>query len=134
MTIIHVDFKDKATRYFESTPKPDGALLCRHRTVEVDDHLREVSCAKCGKIIDAFDYLSGLAWDEIKLFEQMKQLKIEEAELIKRVEALRHEERNVKTRLKTAYKKQSTPRPPSPVLEKKDKQSCIDEIKQKLKP
>lgn len=134
MTIIHVDFAGDKKPYFTTQPLQGRATYCSHRTVEVSKQSRTVACTECGSIIDAFDYLHGLARKEIGLFEQLDMLKKEEAELTKRVEALRHEERNVKARLKTAYKKQSTPRPPSPVLEKKDKQSCIDEIKQKLKP
>jgi len=132
MTIINIDFTGGATRYFEPKPKTAEAYICRHRTLVVDDHLREVSCERCGKIVDAFDYLSGLANDEIKLFEQMARLRKEKDELIQRVEALQREERNLKARLKTANKK-AVKAPPKPAaLATKDKQSCLDEIKQKL--
>lgn len=90
-----------------------------------------VACIECGQLLDAFDYLQGVAQKEIRLFEQLERLRQEESDLSQKVEALRNEERNLKARLKTAYKKQAElPKPP--VLEKKDKQRCLAEIKQTL--
>lgn len=132
MSIIEVDFTGNKKPYFNPSSLPGRAGYCSHRTVEVDKYTRQVNCTECGQILDAFDYLHGLARKEIKLFEQLDMLRKEEAELTKRVEALRHEERNIKARLKNAYKKEMKTPPKPPVLAAKYKQSCLDEIKQAL--
>jgi len=134
MTIIQIDFIGNQKPYFAAQPPQGRATYCNHRTVEVDKHTRSVACTGCGSIIDAFDYLHGLATKEIGLFESLDRLRKEETELTKKVAALRNEERNVKARLKTAHKKQAMPKPQNPVPEKKDKQNCIAEIKEKLRP
>lgn len=132
MTIINVDFTGNSTRYFEPKPPQGRTTYCGHRTVEVDSYSRVVACIECGQLLDAFDYLHSVAQKEIRLFEQLNRLRKEESDLTQKVEALRNEERNLKARLKTAHKKQAEPNPKQPVLEKKDKQRCLAEIKQAL--
>ena len=53
---------------------PDKFCESNHRAIYVDEHEREVTCQKCGKVIDAFDYLLGWAKEGKCRMQRIKSL------------------------------------------------------------
>ncbi|MDD5276773.1 MAG: hypothetical protein PHR16_11925 [Methylovulum sp.] len=74
--IIEIDFKNKAKQPSFSIKKPvEYRPYCSHPQVEIDNHERILSCANCGKVLDAYEYVHNLAIKETRLFDNLRQLK-----------------------------------------------------------
>ena len=44
---------------------------CKHEAVFVEDGIREVTCQKCGVVLDAFTVLFELAWKQRRWLEEL---------------------------------------------------------------
>lgn len=109
-------------------------LYCRHDKIIIDDHARILNCQQCGKVVEPYEYVLALANKENRLLASLAQLKQEQQELMATREKLKNDVRNAKARLKAAHKRDAMPDAQNPGVEKKDRQSCLDDIREKLKP
>lgn len=109
-------------------------LYCRHDKIIIDDHARIINCQQCGKVVDPYDYVLALASKEARLFASLAQLKKEQQELMATREKLKNDVRNAKARLKAVHQRDALPDAQTLGVEKKDRQSCLNDIKEKLKP
>lgn len=133
--IIEIDFTAaKNSPHFIKKAPAGGPIYCRHDAIYIDDHARILECRECGKVIDAYDYVLALAHKEIRLFEDIASLKKEQQELMSTREKLKNDVRNAKARLRAAHNRDAVPNPQKPGVEKKDRQSCLNDIRDKLKP
>jgi len=124
--IVEVDFKSSSVkRVF--TKKATDYNLCRHPQMVLDEHLRQLSCEKCGKVIDPYEYVAFMANSENRLSVSVNLLKKEERALQEKIEALKREHKNLKARVNTASKAVK------PVSKKKSSFNGFAEIKESLK-
>ncbi len=83
--------------------KPEGLpYRCPHVNVLVDDHLRQLTCRRCGAIVDAFDWINARASGEAKIEWELKTLRTEIIARREGLEKLKGEEVNTKARIRTA--------------------------------
>ena len=134
--IIHIDFNAKKTgrRYFKITEPDPMARICRHHQVCVDQKQRMLYCEHCGTVVDPFDYVLSLANKESGLFKsfqgyqlRLDALKEEYQAFKKKMSALKAQE---KVRAKAVFTQQAD----LVSTNGKDKNTCLNEIKEKLKP
>lgn len=71
-------------------------------SVLIDDHLRLLTCRKCGAILDPFNWASRMAREESYLMRRIFDLKRESQIHSETVEALKAEEQRVKARVRAA--------------------------------
>jgi hypothetical protein len=108
--IIEINFKNKAKKPSFSIKKPvEYRAYCNHPQVEIDNHQRILSCTKCGKVLDAYEYVHNLAIKETRLFENLRQLKEEVEGLTMARDALKKQVSYLKSELKKAAKVQKDP-------------------------
>lgn len=81
----------------EVTPPPLN--FCNHPAVQLDDHSRTMECAKCGAVLDPFDFLRSNAMTLQRAWRDHKYVKGQLEELNTRVDALKKEERRIKARI-----------------------------------
>jgi hypothetical protein len=83
--------------------KPEHApYRCGHVNVLVDEHLRQLSCRRCGAVVDAFDWINARAEGEQKIDWELKSLRREVVEHREGLEKLKREELNTRNRIKNA--------------------------------
>jgi len=108
--IIEFDFKNKAKQPSFSIKKPvEYRPYCSHPQVEIDNHERILSCAKCGKVLDAYDYVHNLAIKETNLFNDIKHLQKDLEDLKMARDALRKQVSYLKSEHKKAKQAQKDP-------------------------
>lgn len=132
--IIEVDFNETA-----KTPKPkfllkkqeSDTVFCRHTQLEIDHHQRILLCEKCGKVLDAYDYVYELAVKETRLFSDIKLLQKDVEDLTMQRNALKAQVSHLKSDVKKATRKNVTTQ--TIVASDAGKKSIL-QIKQNLKP
>lgn len=87
------------TRGANVLPKK-SKVFCRCIQVFVDEHTRALECQSCGKIIDPFDYMMGIANKHQRALWSTEILRDEEAKLQKEVDELKRQKRNLKSQVK----------------------------------
>lgn len=86
----------------EAPPPAHKPYRCHHANVLVDEHLRQLTCRRCGAVVDAFDWINDRAKGESKVEWELKSLRREITEHRQGLEKLKREEVNCKARIKTA--------------------------------
>lgn len=100
----NADIKEKLN--LVKADKPEHALhRCGHVNVLVDDHLRQLTCRRCGAVVDAFDWINARAEGEQKIEWELKSLRREVVEHREGLENLKREELNTRSRIKNAEAK-----------------------------
>lgn len=90
-------------------PKPPGVPYhCHHQEIRLDAHDRTVQCAKCGAILDPFNFLMNQAATLQMAWANYHQVRRELSEVHDRVIHLKKEEQRIKARLKRQQEKLST--------------------------
>jgi tRNA C32,U32 (ribose-2'-O)-methylase TrmJ len=106
---------DDKVRQFPGTELPENLMaiaprqpgFCQHEKVTLDEHIRTVSCAKCGATIDAFSFLMHnaktiqMAWQH----HRMAMHKVQE--ITERVDVLKREENRLRGIVKRLQVKSS---------------------------
>jgi|GEM_PF-2054991 len=93
----------KEMRNFVRQPKPENLPRhCNHMSIYVDDHYRQLTCRRCGAVVDAFDWISKVTDGEDKVDWELKGLRREIADHRAGLEKLKCEEVNCRARIKTA--------------------------------
>lgn len=83
--------------------KPEHApYRCGHVNVLVDERLRQLTCRRCGAVVDAFDWINARAEGEQKIEWELKSLRREVVEHREGLENLKREELNTRNRIKNA--------------------------------
>ena len=138
MTIINVDF----TRPNELKPVftiessgPNDVFCFQHPRVLIDEHTRVLSCQKCGKVIDPYDYVLLWAGKETALFSNIKQLTNEQNRLELASTALKKEVQTLKAQIKRLKEKAGSLEGNNSqvVSDKRTAKDCLSEIKGALK-
>lgn len=75
---------------------------CDHLSVEADIETRTVSCSKCNRVIDAFDYVWSWACNERRFTMEVDILKQDISRLAREREELRREVSYMKSKKKRA--------------------------------
>lgn len=102
----NADIKEKLN--LVKADKPEHApYRCDHVNVLVDDHLRQLTCRRCGAVVDAFDWINARAEGEQKIEWELKSLRREVVEHREGLENLKREELNTRNRIKNAEAKLS---------------------------
>lgn len=100
----NADIKEKLN--LVKADKPEHApYRCDHVNVLVDDHLRQLTCRRCGAVVDAFDWINARAEGEQKIEWELKSLRREVVEHREGLENLKREELNTRNRIKNAEAK-----------------------------
>lgn len=86
----------------EAPPPAHKPYRCHHASVLVDDHLRQLTCRRCGAVVDAFDWIDDRAKGESKIEWELRSLRREITEHREGLEKLKREEVNCRARIKTA--------------------------------
>lgn len=86
----------------EAPPPKDKPRHCEHVNVLVDEHLRQLTCRRCGAVVDAFDWINARAKGESKVDWELKSLRQEVTDHRLGLERLKREELNCRARIKTA--------------------------------
>ncbi len=108
--IIEIDFKNKGKQPSFSIKKlVEYRSYCTHPQVEIDNHERILSCTKCGKVLDAYDYIHNLAIKETRLFDNIKQLKNDVEDLTIARDALKKQVSRLKLEHKKILQAQKAP-------------------------
>ncbi len=93
----------RGMRNFVREPKPANLPRhCSHMGISVDDHLRMLTCRRCGAVVDAFDWISKVTDGEDKVDWELKSLRQEIKDHREGLEKLKREEVNCRARIKTA--------------------------------
>jgi len=50
---------------------------CQHKNVDLDDKMRTIECTECGAIMEPFEFLKRLAYEESDHIKRLGALKIE---------------------------------------------------------
>ena len=97
----NADIKEKLN--LVKADKPEHApYRCSHVNVLVDAHLRQLTCRRCGAVVDAFDWINARAEGEQKIEWELKSLRREVVEHREGLEKLKREELNTRNRIKNA--------------------------------
>lgn len=140
MTIIHIDFtrpKELKPVFTIEDSKPEDVVCYQHNMVWIDEHTRVLTCQKCGKVIDPYDYVYLWAKKETVLFSNIKQLRFEQSRIEQGNEKLKKEAQSLKAQIKRA--KESLDKLEKQPVSKKNKteqvdiSSCLSEIRERLK-
>lgn len=100
----NADIKEKLN--LVKADKPEHAQYrCGHVNVLVDAHLRQLTCRRCGAVVDAFDWINARAEGEQKIEWELKSLRREVVEHREGLENLKREELNTRNRIKNAESK-----------------------------
>lgn len=100
----NADIKEKLN--LVKADKPEHApYRCGHVNVLVDAHLRQLTCRRCGAVVDAFDWINARAEGEQKIEWELKSLRREVVEHREGLENLKREELNTRNRIKNAEAK-----------------------------
>lgn len=100
----NADIKEKLN--LVKADKPEHApFRCGHVNVLVDAHLRQLTCRRCGAVVDAFDWINARAEGEQKIEWELKSLRREVVEHREGLENLKREELNTRNRIKNAEAK-----------------------------
>lgn len=87
---------------FECKPRKRG---CYHQYFILDNEKREVTCRKCGVVVDAFDALVTVSLDWTQYVSNQKMCREESDKAAARLEELKRQERNARARLKRLEQK-----------------------------
>ncbi|WP_132926625.1 hypothetical protein [Sodalis ligni] len=74
---------------------------CTHAKILVDDHLRQLTCRLCGKVIDPFDWINSVTDGETKVDWELQTLRREITDHRSGLEKIKREELNCRERVKT---------------------------------
>lgn len=69
---------------------------CAHGSILLDEHLRQVQCAKCGAVLDAFDFLRGNGTHIQRAWNNYRQAQGQVAALNESIAKLAREEKRLK--------------------------------------
>lgn len=95
---------------FEILPSPkkrEPSGYCGCKSVELCEFTRTITCAKCGRVIDAFDWLTKWANEAGSVAEQIKQLKIQRQVSQEELDDLNRQIKNARATLKRLGSPQS---------------------------
>jgi len=95
------DIKEKLNLVKADKPK-DAPYRCDHVNILVDDFLRQLTCRRCGAVVDAFDWINARASGEAKIEWELKSLRQEIKDHREGLEKVKREEVNCRARIKTA--------------------------------
>ena len=87
---------------FIQKPVPDNVKYCQHLGVIVDEFERNVTCRRCGKALDPFDYLLSVAKKETRVDWDLRQLREEIKRHRSVLESMQREEVNCRGRIRNA--------------------------------
>lgn len=85
------------------TPQPFG--YCKHESLLVDEHQREIRCAKCHAVLDPFNYLRNNAREIQGAWRDYKHVRTRIDELNVSVDKLRAEEKRLKAAVRRLQSK-----------------------------
>ncbi|KAB8312273.1 hypothetical protein EH228_08830 [Erwinia endophytica] len=75
---------------------------CTHAHLLVDDYLRQLTCRRCGAVVDAFDWINSVCKGETTVDFELRQLRQEITDHRLGLERLKREEVNCRGRIRTA--------------------------------
>lgn len=99
-TVISMATGDPVTQVKENK-QAESCYDCVHK-VWVDPHLRQITCRDCGRVIDAFGWVSKMCMEESSLMNRIHYLKSEADSRAGQVELLKEQEKLIKGRIRTA--------------------------------
>lgn len=76
--------------------------FCKHFSVIADAHQRTITCAKCKAVVDAFDFVNGIAKLIARAANELKCIRSETQHANKELEDLKKEAKNLKLRINRA--------------------------------
>ena len=101
---------DKVVHAFPSAdPLPENILqverdklsyYCQHPSILLDEHTRSVQCAKCGHILDAFDFLRNNGLHIQRAWDNHRQAQARVTVLNESINTLAREEKRLKALVK----------------------------------
>ncbi|QKJ87428.1 hypothetical protein PMPD1_2486 [Paramixta manurensis] len=86
----------------EAPPPEHKHHRCQHANVLVDEHYRQLTCRRCGAVVDAFDWILARTKGESKIDWELRALRQEITDHRQGLEKLKREEVNCRARIKTA--------------------------------
>jgi len=99
--IIKFDLKIKNQKH---GVKPRKYNTCRCKQMLADEHLQQLECSDCGKIVSAWDYILKVCKKEQNLFDHIKYAKMESQQLDESLIELKRQIRNAKSQLRRTAK------------------------------
>lgn len=87
------------------TIKPAPFGWCSHANLIIDEHQREIRCAKCSAVLDPFDYLRQSGAQIQRAWADFKFTRTRIDELNTSVDKLRKEEKRLKAAVKRLQSK-----------------------------
>jgi hypothetical protein len=93
----------RAKRNLIEADRPDGIPYhCTHMGILVDKHFRQLTCRRCGAVVDAFDWIYAVTAGETKIDLELRSLRREIQDHREGLEKLKREEVNCRARIKNA--------------------------------
>jgi hypothetical protein len=90
-------------------PQPAGKpMYCEHAALRIDSHERTVACAKCGQLLDPFNFLLSNAVTLQRAWQDHAHVKREMQGMQERVTALKKEEARLRSMVKRLADKAGT--------------------------
>ncbi|ENA1773832.1 hypothetical protein ABF237_002513 [Yersinia ruckeri] len=88
--------------FVKAEPAQSQDRRCKHGKILVDEHLRMLTCRRCGAVVDAFDWINSVCNGEAKVDWELKGLRGEIKQHREGLEKLKREEVNCRARIKNA--------------------------------
>ncbi|CAM3487195.1 MULTISPECIES: hypothetical protein [Yersinia] len=88
--------------FVKAEPAQSQDRRCKHGKILVDEHLRTLTCRRCGAVVDAFDWINLVCNGEAKVDWELKGLRGEIKQHREGLEKLKREEVNCRARIKNA--------------------------------
>jgi len=97
----NADIREK--RNLVEADQPENVpYRCTHMGILVDKHYRQLTCRRCGAVVDAFDWIYAVTARETKVDLELRSLRREITDHREGLEKLKREEVNCRARIKTA--------------------------------
>ena len=97
--IVEFDLKIKDQKH---GVKPKVYNACRHKQMLADEHLQQLECSECGRIMSAWDYILKVCKKEQMLFDHIKYSEMEKKQLDDTLADLKRQIKNAKSQLRRA--------------------------------
>lgn len=88
--------------FVKADPAQSQDRRCKHGKILVDEHLRTLTCRRCGAVVEAFDWINSVCNGEAKVDWELTSLRGEISQHRLGLEKLKQEEVNCKARIKNA--------------------------------
>lgn len=106
---------DKVVSFPGTEPLPENPLtvkrpkgLCQHEAITLDEHQRQVQCARCCAVLDPFDYLRHNARTLQVAWQNYRVVQGKVGELQERVDVLAKEHKRLTAQVKRLQDKAPT--------------------------